>query len=239
MVDPAICCRTQVDVTCNSRHLQISASTLSLLPTLAPLLHFHFTAAAVFRQSALRTNTQTHSQRPHRKRTRDGLPTHGPTFPAPTITPPVPVLLLGADTAGESNGTHCPTTSDHSEGTITTPKKVYRPPLTSMYQPPKIGPDLLDGTDWLFREHGQAIIETTRPLPPRDDMIFFDPGNDQAELDRNLQPQHCPLHLQAKIIDTVKEFWDAFCERGLQRPIRGFSFQIDTGTSPPICCSTP
>ena len=30
-----------------------------------------------------------------------------------------------------------------------------------------------------------------------------------------------------------------FCDYVFQRPIRGFSFQIDTGNRPPICCKPP
>jgi len=30
-----------------------------------------------------------------------------------------------------------------------------------------------------------------------------------------------------------------FCEKGLRWPIRGFTFSIDTGNSPPVCCRPP
>ena len=30
-----------------------------------------------------------------------------------------------------------------------------------------------------------------------------------------------------------------FCEDGFGWPIQGFSFQIDTGNHPPICCKPP
>ena len=149
------------------------------------------------------------------------------------------VHLLGADTAGTDGQPAMDTHAGACQGTITTPKKIYRPPLTSLYQPPNLGPDLLENSDWLFQEHGQALLESNQPLPPRDDVIHFDPGNDQAEFDRNFQPQHCPQHLQAQVTDIIKEYWDVFCEKGLRRPIRGFSFQIDTGNNPPVCCPTP
>jgi hypothetical protein len=160
------------------------------------------------------------------------------------MQPPTPraVYLLGADTAGDSSNAHGQDLADGpptDSGTISTPKKLYRPPLASLYQPPELGPDLLEGTDWLFKEHGRSLIQVTQPLPTRDDIIKFNPDEDQAELDRNLQPQHCPPNLLDIIKATIREFWDVFCEKGIRRPIRGFSFQIDTGASPPVCCPTP
>jgi len=253
---------------------------LSLLPMLAPLIHFNFTTAIVLRHSALLASHTTEASlvTPSRKRSHDGSlatvnhswhTTTANTFTTqhwhqqhqrqqlthhstgnqhyhhlPTaIANPHQVLLLGADTAGETNQNTSatpPTPVDTNlRGTITTPKKVYHSPLASLYQPPELGSDLLEGTDWLFRKHGQAICETTAPLTPRDDVISFDPGNNQAKLDRNFQPQHCPLHLQTQVSDTIKAFWDVFCERGLRHPNRGFSFQIDTGTSPPPSAVPP
>ena len=131
----------------------------------------------------------------------------------PTLA--LPVHLLGADTAGADGQPATDSHADTSQGTITTPKKTYRPPLTSLYQPPNLGPDLLENTDWLFQGNGQALLESNQLLPPRDDIIQFDPGNDLAEFDRNFQPQHCPQHLQAQVKDIVKEYWDVFCEKGL------------------------
>eukprot|EP00957_Ditylum_brightwellii_P162102 12341306-Ditylum_brightwellii.AAC.1 len=37
----------------------------------------------------------------------------------------------------------------------------------------------------------------------------------------------------------MKEYWEVFCKRELRNPIRGFSFQIDTGNSKPVCCKQP
>ena len=37
----------------------------------------------------------------------------------------------------------------------------------------------------------------------------------------------------------VTEYWYVFCEDGFRRPIRGISFQIDTGNHPPICYKPP
>ena len=37
----------------------------------------------------------------------------------------------------------------------------------------------------------------------------------------------------------VTDSWGVFFEDVFHRPIRGFSFQIDTGNHPPICCKPP
>ena len=37
----------------------------------------------------------------------------------------------------------------------------------------------------------------------------------------------------------IAEYWDVVCEDGFLQPIRGFSFQIDTGNHQPICCKLP
>ena len=208
----------------------MSPRYVAILPDLAPLLHHTCTRATIFTHSAINRATANHTPT---KRKLAAIAAD----PAATETPAA-IHLLGADTAGIGSTSTAPD-PNATTGTITTPRKVYRPPLTSLYQPPDLGPDLLEGTDWLFQEHGRALNHTHKPLDPRDDIIGFDPGNDQAELDHNFQPQHCPQHLRAIVETTIKEFWDVFCEKGIRRPIRGFSFQIDTGTSPPVCCPTP
>ena len=37
----------------------------------------------------------------------------------------------------------------------------------------------------------------------------------------------------------VKAYWDVFAEGGIRKPIHGFSFQVDTGSSKPVCCKPP
>ena len=91
----------------------------------------------------------------------------------------------------------------------------------------------------MFEEGGKALKKTIKELPPRDDIVLFDAERDTSELERNINLEGCPEWLQPEVINLVKEYWDVFCEEGLKNPIRGFSFQIDTGDSPPVCCKTP
>ena len=51
--------------------------------------------------------------------------------------------------------------------------------------------------------------------------------------------QGCPNDLQSKVKEVVTDYWGDFCEDGFRRPIRGFSFQIDTGNHTPIYCKPP
>ncbi len=59
------------------------------------------------------------------------------------------------------------------QGFIRTGRKPYRPPLPNLYTEPELDDDLLDGHDWLYKEHGKAIGHTTEPLSPRDNIIQF------------------------------------------------------------------
>jgi len=128
---------------------------------------------------------------------------------------------------------------DTPEGVIKTPPKMYRPPLPSLYQEPVLGSDLNDGMEWMFQDGGKALKRTVKELLPRDDVVLFDAKKNTAELEKNLCLDGCPEELKPEVISLVKEYWDVFCKEGLKNPIRGFSFQIDMGDSPPVCCKTP
>jgi hypothetical protein len=115
--------------------------------------------------------------------------------------------------------------------------KVYRAPLPSTYEEPMIEDD--DSKDWIFRKYGRSLARKKAELPPRDDVIVFDLTKDEAELKRNLNLKGCPDALQPRVIQFVKDNWDVFAEEGLRNSVRGFTFQIDTGTSKPVDCGAP
>ena len=97
----------------------------------------------------------------------------------------------------------------------------------------------MDGLDYLYKNYGKSLRKQHAPLPPRDNVIEFDIRQDPTELECNLNLHGCPKPLHAEVRCLVTEHWDVFCEKGLRKPIRGFTFQIDTGNSPPVCCHTP
>jgi hypothetical protein len=126
------------------------------------------------------------------------------------------------------------------QGFIRTGRKMYRPPLPSLYTGPEVEDDLLDGHDWVYKEHGKALRHTKEPLPPRDNIIqFTDKPEYATELDTNLRVAACPPDHRAAVRDLVVEFWDCFTQDGLRFPIRGFEFVVDTGTAAPIACKIP
>jgi hypothetical protein len=79
-----------------------------------------------------------------------------------------------------------------SQGTIHTDRKIYRPKLPSKYIDPDLGPDLLDGQEIIFKTYGRTIRRQVDELPPRNDIIQFDPSRHQAEFDRNIRWEDCP-----------------------------------------------
>ena len=58
-------------------------------------------------------------------------------------------------------------------------------------------------------------------------------------MEKNLKLQGLPSDLQEKVKEVVTEYWDLFCKDGFHQNIRGFSFHIDTGNHPHICCKPP
>jgi len=143
----------------------------------------------------------------------------------PTTTPPSPSTLPPA----------------LADGIIKMPPKVYRPQLPSTYIEPDLAPDVLDGMELLYKDHGKSLRKQKNKLPPRDpnDIIKFDPLTHQQELDENLSWGDCPTEHRPKILSLIKEYWEVFCQEGLRKHIRGYSCRIDTGDVAPICCKTP
>jgi hypothetical protein len=69
---------------------------------------------------------------------------------------------------------------------------------------------------------------------------LWDAARDQAEFDKFITiPTDLEPELQTLLISTIHEFWDCFYEGGVVRPILGFDFRIDTGSSAPVCCRQP
>ena len=128
---------------------------------------------------------------------------------------------------------------DKPKGTIVPSKKVWRPKLPSRYIEPDECPDLFDGQEILFKEHGLCIRKSILPLPPREDIIQWNPSVHQAEFDRNIRWGNCPEEIKPQVTSVITKFWDVFCEDGLKKNIRGFSCRIDTGDIAPICCKPP
>ena len=158
------------------------------------------------------------------------------TPPAKTPKRSVPGTTLNP---GPRDADDEPAPKKRKPGVIVAPSKIYRPGLPSLYRDPPLGDDLLDDSDWIYKENGKSLRKAKTELPPRDDVIEFDTPRDSAELMKNLKLSGCPAELHGQIKSTVVEFWDVFTSAGLRSPIRGYTFEIDTSDSPPVCCKTP
>ena len=62
---------------------------------------------------------------------------------------------------------------------------------------------------------------------------------DINEIDASIKLVGCTAALKPNIIATIKYYWGVFCMDGLRQPIRGYTFQVDTGASMPSCCKPP
>jgi hypothetical protein len=91
----------------------------------------------------------------------------------------------------------------------------------------------------LFKENGKVLIQDKKRLPPRNNIIEYDPALHAEEIERNIQWRDCPQDMQPIIWEIINKFYDMFAEDGMQKPIRGFEFNIDTGAIVPICCKPP
>jgi hypothetical protein len=118
--------------------------------------------------------------------------------------------------------------------------KPTAPPLPNLYTGPEVDDDLLNGHDWIYKEHEKSLRHTKEPLPPRDNIIQLTDKQEYAtKLEKNLRIKECPTDHQAEVRDLVVEFWDCFTQDGLRFPIQGFEFVVDTGKAAPTACKIP
>jgi hypothetical protein len=122
---------------------------------------------------------------------------------------------------------------------VTMEKRTWRPKVENVYLDPEVEIDHMESLDWLFKEEGKVIIKNKRNLPPRDDIIQYNPELHSKTLDNKIQWRDCPEQWRPVIRAIIEEYYDCFEPKGMKRPIRGYLFNIDTGTSKPITCKTP
>lgn len=118
-------------------------------------------------------------------------------------------------------------------------KRIWRAKMPNRYIDPEPALDPSEDLQWLFEEHGNAATTTTTELPPRDDLITFDPAQHTSEWNKNIQWRDCPEEWKPTITAMIQEYWDCFSQAGMHRHIRGFTFHIDTGPTKPIDCKPP
>jgi hypothetical protein len=124
---------------------------------------------------------------------------------------------------------------------ITVPPKVWRPKPPSRYTPLDYGSEFSDDL-FAFPRFGKSLkIDMTGPeLPPREDVRLWNATTDQEEFDRVIWlPPHIAQDLRSELVSIIQDNWDCFYEEGVNRPIRGFEFRIDTGSAQPVACRPP
>jgi hypothetical protein len=122
---------------------------------------------------------------------------------------------------------------------VAVPKRVWRPKVKFQYEEPEDLLDTSDDLDWMFANKGHVIAKPEQQLPPRTDLIAYDSGAHKADLDKNIQWRNCPAWCRPVVRKILERFFDVFAQEGMQRSIRGFEFQIDTGQVKPITCKVP
>ena len=146
---------------------------------------------------------------------------------------------LAASTASEEEEASAKLLQEQGLKPVVMEKRPYRPKSTNVYVEPEYIPDSADSVDVIFKPFGNALFQTKAKLPPRDDVIAFDPALHEKQLETNLQWRRCPEEFKDNIRLIIVKYWDVFDEEGMQRPIRGFEFNIDTGAITPISCKPP
>ncbi len=122
---------------------------------------------------------------------------------------------------------------------VQVPKRVWRPQMKSAYVEQEFDLDPSSSLDWIYEGRGKAIAKEKQKLAPREDIIQFNELQHGEELATELQLRDCPSTWHPVIKSIIQLYWDVFASEGLQNPIRGFQFSIDTGEREPVCCKPP
>ena len=120
---------------------------------------------------------------------------------------------------------------------IELPPKHWRPKPVSKYTPEPSYTDV-DDEIFVFLPYGRALAKVGyNHGRKRTDIIKWDKHKHQAEYDSviTISPT-LPGKIRTKLQSIIQSNWDAFIAEGVIRPVIGYEFCIDTGTSPPIAC---
>lgn len=96
-----------------------------------------------------------------------------------------------------------------------------------------------------FPQYGKCLYKPAppnndKPIPERDDLIFYNHNRDNQELTDNLKYGTAASQDDIDaVIEIIKQYWDCFCGDGTRRTILGYEFAIDTGSATPVCCRKP
>ena len=118
-------------------------------------------------------------------------------------------------------------------------KRIWRAQVKNIYEEPAADLDDPSTHDWLWEEHGKAAIKQKAPVTKRSDVVIWNKELHSEELETQIQYRDCPKEWQPIFDAIIKEYWDVFAKEGMQKPILGYEFNIDTSTTQPVCCTQP
>ena len=119
---------------------------------------------------------------------------------------------------------------------ISIPPKIWRPKPKCKYTVPPESD--IDEELFIFPSFGKSL---SRPKyiysNDRLDIIVWNPSLHQTEFDKVVSiPTDLEPRLHTALSHVITRHWDSFIAEGVNRPILGWEFHIDTGTSPPVAC---
>ena len=100
--------------------------------------------------------------------------------------------------------------------------------------------DDIDEKLHIFKSFGKSIKSSLHfTIRPRSNFILWDKLVDEPELVKDLHiGNDIDPSIRQSIINIIQKNWDSFYKRGVSQPMLYLEFYIDTGNSPPVCCTT-
>jgi hypothetical protein len=86
---------------------------------------------------------------------------------------------------------------------------------------------------------GKSIkhASAAKDLPPREDIRFWNATTDQAEFDQVINiPADLEHNICNELVSLIQDNLDCFYALGVNCPVRGFEFHINTGSAQPVAC---
>lgn len=118
---------------------------------------------------------------------------------------------------------------------------MWRPKPLTRYIPLDYGNEFDDNL-FVFPRLGKSVRQVVpgNVLPLRDDVIEWNADKHQNEFDKVI---FIPIDLEPgvrqELVSIIQDNWDCFVAEGVNRPVRGFEFHIDTGGAHPVACKPP
>ena len=133
------------------------------------------------------------------------------------------------------------TTNRGSIHVIKVPPKFWRPTQVNKYVSLDYADDVNKGI-FDFKHYGKTVfrLNTKWKDRGRDDIIMYNKSAHEEEMNKGLRiGKSVDATTKDALIGLVTTNWDCFCKEGACRPIIGYEFAIDTGSSKLVCCKKP